>query len=89
MKKTLENNNGTTYNVLTCTETEGGNVYLLSHTTEGGNVIKYVVARNWSDKHKCWDYGQYWTCFCDPEDAFINAQDIYMQKVSALLYNRW
>lgn len=86
MKKTLDNNNGTTYNVLACTETEGGNVYLLSHTTEGGHVVKYVVVRNWSDKYKCWDCGQYFMVYGNPEEALVNAQDVYIQTVSALLY---
>ena len=86
MKKTLNNNNGTSYNVLACTETEGGNVYLLSHTTEGGHVLKYVVARNWSENNRCWDCGQYFMTFCDPDDVRVNAEDVYLQTVSTLLF---
>lgn len=87
MKKTLNNNNGITYNVLACTETEGGNVYLLTHATEGGHVLKYVVARNWSEKYKCWDCGQYFMVYDNNlEEVLTNAQDVYLQTVSALLY---
>lgn len=68
------------------TETENGNVYLLSQTTEGGHVLKFVVARNWSEKYRCWDCGRYFMVFTDPEEALVNAQDIYLQTVSALLY---
>ena len=86
MKKTLDNNNGTTYNVLAMTETECGNVYLLSQTTEGGHIIQFIVARNWSDKYKCWDCGQYFTAFRDASEARVNAEDVYLQTVGALLF---
>lgn len=81
MKKTLDNKNGTTYNILAMTETEHGNVYLLNQTTEGGHIIQFVVARNWSDKYKCWDCGQYFMA-----DARVNAEDVYLQTVGALLF---
>lgn len=86
MKTTLENNNGTAYNVLAMTETEIGNVYLLTHTTEGGHIIKFVVARNWSDEYKCWECGKYFLVFNDLDEAHAAAENAYIQTVSALLY---
>lgn len=86
MKTTLENNNGTTYNVLAMTETEIGNAYLLSHTTEGGRIIKFVVARNWSDEHKCWECGKYFLVFSDPDEVRAASKNAYIQTVSTLFY---
>lgn len=86
MKKTLNNSNGTTYNVLACTETEIGNVYLLIHATNGGHVIKFVVARNWSDEYKCWECGKYFLVWSDPDEVRAAAENAYIETVSALLY---
>ena len=80
-KTTITNANGTTYNVLAYTEADSGNVYLLSQTTEGGHVLKYIVARNWSDKSRCWDCGRYFMA-----EARVNAEDVYLQTVGALLF---
>ena len=85
-KTTITNANGTTYNVLSYTETECGNAYLLSQTTEGGHVLQYIVARNWSEKTHCWDCGHYFVAFYNPDEARANAEDVYLQTVSALLY---
>lgn len=56
MKKYLDNNNGSRYEVLAMAENAtGDNAYLLK--TEGNN---YVVAIDWDEERKEWAHGHYY-----------------------------
>lgn len=78
---TIENANGSTYYVMReyRNHDSGGNVLLLAsygNKTEdeiyaGASPTQYIVARNWSDKYKCWDSGKYFPCFRDGQSEAL------------------
>lgn len=90
--KTIENANGSIYYVEAIMEAGYDNVLLLSYYTAdgiqaGAEPIKYIVARGWSEKYKCWDNGSYFDVWNgNYTEALEAAKECFKDHVDRIFY---